>query len=69
MGAMSMIDTGNESFPMVAIFILLAYAVCTGLKRDFPLIEINTLIVGYDILMMISKEINKHGCGCLWVDH
>ena len=45
-GAMSMIDTGMESLPMVAIFILLSYSVCEGFEISFALRKLNNFRVG-----------------------
>ena len=56
-----MIDTGTESFPMVAIFMPLVDAVCAESKIAPPLREIRTLSVGENKLMERSKEVSKTG--------
>ena len=66
-GEMYMIDTGTESFPMVAIFVLLEDAVCVGFKIGFTLRELNTFRVGENIVTMRSKERSRHGCELLIV--
>ena len=58
-GAMSIIDTGAESLPMVAIFMPLEDAVYAGLKISPPLRELNTLSAGENIVTTRSKEISK----------
>ena len=65
MGAMSIINTGTESLPMVAIFMPLVDAVCVGFKIGFPLREFNTLSVRYNIVTIWSKERSNRGRGWL----
>ena len=62
-GAMSMIDTGMESLPMVVIFMQLADAVCAGFETDSPLMELNNLSIGENIATTRRKDIGKRGCG------
>ena len=57
-------DTGTKYFPMVAIFMPLADAVCAGLEICALLRDINTLSVDDNIVMMRIREINERGLGC-----
>ena len=64
-GAISMVDKGTKSLPMVAIFMTLADAVCVGFKIIFPLRHLNTFSRGYNIVTRSSKERSRPGSGLL----
>ena len=62
-GAMYMIDTWTEYFPMVAMFMPFVDALNIRFAIGSPLRALNTLSVGGNILTMRSKKRIKRVCG------